>query len=126
MAKCWRGCGKPTSNAAFCEPCWSEFVNLQKGNNWCLRCTRERPEGNAVFCSGCAAQLKFAKLGGNATLQWDFLSVLDKRNPGLLKPGLPLPLQGAKKAWPHKCPRCGAPAFVGLVSVDCSKECEQR
>jgi hypothetical protein len=25
--------------------------------------------------------------------------------------------------YPHKCPRCGAAAYVGLVAVDCSGKC---
>lgn len=25
--------------------------------------------------------------------------------------------------FPHKCPRCGAPAYVGLSSVECSAGC---
>jgi hypothetical protein len=25
--------------------------------------------------------------------------------------------------YPHRCPRCGAPAFIGFNQVDCSKRC---
>jgi hypothetical protein len=28
--------------------------------------------------------------------------------------------------YPQKCPRCSAPAYVGLVAVDCSKNCKER
>lgn len=27
----------------------------------------------------------------------------------------------SKKDYPHVCPRCGAPAYLGLTSVDCSR-----
>lgn len=26
-------------------------------------------------------------------------------------------------AFPHKCPRCGGAAYIGLASVDCEKRC---
>lgn len=26
-------------------------------------------------------------------------------------------------SYPHTCPRCGAPAYVGLLNTDCSKGC---
>lgn len=29
----------------------------------------------------------------------------------------------ASGEWPHRCPRCSAPAYVGFSSVDCSKRC---
>lgn len=25
--------------------------------------------------------------------------------------------------YPHKCPSCGAPAYVGFVLIDCAREC---
>jgi hypothetical protein len=28
------------------------------------------------------------------------------------------------KDFPHVCPRCGAPAYCGLIKVDCSKGCK--
>lgn len=28
-------------------------------------------------------------------------------------------------AFPHRCPGCGAPAYLGLVKVDCSAKCSR-
>lgn len=27
-------------------------------------------------------------------------------------------------SYPHQCPKCGGPAYVGLTSVDCLKKCD--
>ena len=29
----------------------------------------------------------------------------------------------SSKEYPHTCPKCGAPAYIGLTSIDCSKGC---
>jgi hypothetical protein len=29
-----------------------------------------------------------------------------------------------RERFPHDCPRCGGPAYVGLNDVDCSKGCD--
>lgn len=28
------------------------------------------------------------------------------------------------KRYPHECPKCGGPAYVGLTSVDCLMKCD--
>lgn len=33
------------------------------------------------------------------------------------------PTPGADR-FPHKCPRCGSPAYLGFSSIDCSKGCQ--
>jgi hypothetical protein len=28
-----------------------------------------------------------------------------------------------EEKWPHVCPNCGAPAYIGFSNIDCSKKC---
>lgn len=34
-----------------------------------------------------------------------------------------IPIQTARSAYPHTCPKCGQPAYVGFAKVDCSAAC---
>lgn len=34
------------------------------------------------------------------------------------------PVEGELKEYPHKCPHCGAPAYVGMNDVDCKNMCD--
>jgi hypothetical protein len=35
----------------------------------------------------------------------------------------PVVINNQLDKYPHACPRCGAPAYIGLFSTDCSKGC---
>jgi hypothetical protein len=33
-------------------------------------------------------------------------------------------IKNKEDRYPHKCPKCGSPAYVGFASLDCSKGCK--
>ena len=35
----------------------------------------------------------------------------------------PTPSKASNDRYPHKCPKCGGPAYVGAMSVDCESLC---
>ncbi len=37
--------------------------------------------------------------------------------------GMPIPLPDPSR-YPHVCPRCSGPAYVGAVEVDCARGCK--
>jgi hypothetical protein len=42
--------------------------------------------------------------------------------------GLAVPecyLIGNNGRYPHKCPQCGSPAYIGLISIECSGDCSK-
>lgn len=44
----------------------------------------------------------------------DWIELVDA--PAQDKPAL-------NNTYPHKCPRCGAPAYIGFTNIDCSSKC---
>jgi hypothetical protein len=64
----------------------------------------------------------------NCTLSQDFLEnehilyIGESRLPHVEKIDS-LENKNSSNEFPHVCPNCGAPAYIGIFSVDCSKKC---
>jgi hypothetical protein len=49
--------------------------------------------------------------------------IIEKLTADTLKDKLKRRVREINERYPHRCPFCGSPAYIGLASLDCLNEC---
>jgi hypothetical protein len=84
---------------------------------------------NGIFTNDVSgniiADLKFRGFEGNMSVPWMRCNKCNSRNTQLTMVDGDMVCDSCKSAsrYPNTCPKCGAPAYVGLTRVDCSGGC---
>jgi hypothetical protein len=106
----------PPEGHAFCEVCWKAYEERGDRKEGCIRCGGGKGT-NRVLCSECARVVRVLATQGVGSHGQSPLAVWG------LAPPRKDPRPEPKAAFPHKCPKCGGAAYVGLFMIVCKGGC---
>lgn len=96
-----------------------EFVGLYR--NYTMLIQSFSDEFQAILTGGLVANLSLFFVEQDTGRQFEILA---EQIIGFL-PDSPI-LKHLDPIFPHTCPTCKSPAYIGFSVIDCSKNCEQR